>query len=45
LTGHGRRIVWDSGRGSISTFVNGKPIGLDILVPSFVSPTAKALKF
>lgn len=30
---------------TIFKIVNGKPIGLDILVPSFVSPTAKALKF
>jgi ABC-type branched-subunit amino acid transport system substrate-binding protein len=30
---------------TIFKVVNGKPIGLDILVPSFVSPTAKALKF
>ncbi len=30
---------------TIFKIVNGKPIGLDIAVPSFVSPTAKALKF
>ncbi len=30
---------------TIFKVVNGKPVGLDILVPSFVSPTAKALKF
>jgi len=30
---------------TIYKIVNGKPIGLDVLVPSFVSPTAKALKF
>jgi ABC-type branched-subunit amino acid transport system substrate-binding protein len=30
---------------TIFKVVNGKPVGLDILVPSFVSATAKALKF
>jgi len=30
---------------TIFKIVNGKPIGLDILAPTFVSPTAKALKF
>jgi ABC-type branched-subunit amino acid transport system substrate-binding protein len=30
---------------TIFKVVNGKPVGLDILTPSFVSPTAKALKF
>ncbi len=30
---------------TIFKVVNGKPVGLDVLVPSFVSPTAKALKF
>jgi ABC-type branched-subunit amino acid transport system substrate-binding protein len=30
---------------TIFKIVNGKPIGLDILVPSFVSATAKGLKF
>ena len=30
---------------TIFKIVNGKPVGLDILVPSFVSATAKALKF
>jgi ABC-type branched-subunit amino acid transport system substrate-binding protein len=29
----------------IYKIVNGKPIGLETLVPNFVSPTAKALKF
>ena len=30
---------------TIFKIVNGQPIGLSVLVPSFVSPTAKALKF
>ena len=30
---------------TIFKIVNGQPVGLSVLVPSFVSPTAKALKF